>query len=287
MKRSRQEIEETIEILSNRIGELPDETILGLAAYLPNEDLLRFCQTDSRFSEFCRRFDLVNKRAIQEIAKITPIPVVLDTPLKQLDAIRRGQRTFYMVHLETANLDADGLPLFNSDLNQDYRFVGGIHHLSLDYEMVHLKNSILVALPGSPPPSGTKLWILGAIVLVAGNDGLRPYDDYPGQWKILNNPNDPTFGWGSSNNDEEDPVSIIASYIEQRSEDALIRGIGRDTDLYKRHKRRVHATIVANLTTFHERMIKGRERRAVIGPVINDPRNQDYLLMILQEVEFP
>lgn len=287
MKRTREEINEAIQILVNRLGDLPDETILNLTGFLPTPDLLHLCQTDTRFAQFCQRFDLVTQRSFEELGRVSPVAVLLDTPVKQLDAIRRGQRTLYMVHLLYIPEHWNGHPVYNSHIEQDYEYVTGIHHISMDYDLRHLTDSIFVPLNGSPLRQGTKAWIFGAIVLVSWDGGLKPYNDGPGQWRILTDPNDPLFGWSPEYHPEDDPLGVINDFIEFRERDPIIREMDRNSDLYRQHVRMVNETIALTLRRVHEQTIQQKGVRIHHIRPRNDPSNDDHLLLVLQEVVFP
>jgi len=163
MKRSREEIENTIDVIKANIKVLPYEIILHMISFLEERDVQNLCQTDVDFSQFCRKFNLtIAHKAMMQFRQECPYGEWLATPQAQLDALHRGQNTVYQIHFRKISYvpgfihvrGIDYLSMGNSDYDDNLKLDGGD-----DYS----KKGHIVSIKGPPPSKGTELWILGVV----------------------------------------------------------------------------------------------------------------------------
>jgi hypothetical protein len=163
MKRSREEMDETIAEITAKFDVLPKDILLYLISYLPAEDRWRLCQTDTRFSQFCRQHSLTGSdAALVELQQLTPESEILDTPQKQLSLVRRGFNTVYTVIFNRSDDHSVGFPTVTSlSLMAGYRPFDGSDSLlypisESEGDKVVNQTPIVVTVPGLPLPKGTR-----------------------------------------------------------------------------------------------------------------------------------
>ena len=130
-------------ILGN-LGKLPNDVILYMMRNLSDKDVEKLCRSNKDFHTFCKKFQVMNKRAIEELKRLAPLITVndlIDTPEKQVKAIQRGQVTPYVAYIHE----------HGKYLN--IRVTMGLHKGS--------DNDIIFSIRGPPPPEGTKVWLAG------------------------------------------------------------------------------------------------------------------------------
>ncbi len=100
-KKRQHDIEVTEDFIIANIKVLPEELLLQMVSFLPKENIYSLCQTDRDFSAFCAKFNLTAASdAIKEIQSLAPYAEVLDTPQKQLAAIKAWQETVYTLVID-------------------------------------------------------------------------------------------------------------------------------------------------------------------------------------------
>lgn len=163
MKRSREEIDETIAQIYAKFDVLPKDVLLYMISYLPIADRLQLCQTDAKFARFCKQHSLTGADiALTELQQLTPESEVLDTPQKQLDLVRRGFNTVYTVIFNRVEDNSVGFSTVTS-----LSLMGGYHPFygsdSLLYpisesegDKVVNHSPIVLSVPGLPLPKGTR-----------------------------------------------------------------------------------------------------------------------------------
>ena len=129
-------------ILGN-LGILPNDVILYMMRNLSDKDVEKLCRTNKEFYIFCKKYNVMNKRAKDELERLAPLITVndlIDTPEKQVSVIQRGQVTPYVAHLDRSK-------------NLTIHVWMGLDKSSPD--------DIIFSIRGPPPPEGTRVWLSG------------------------------------------------------------------------------------------------------------------------------
>lgn len=130
--------------LLQNFSRMPKDVALLILNKLSTREVLNICSVNKDLHDFCNKYNVLIQQAKSYIAKKAPLSEPLDDVFKQANAIKRGQATYYTLGLK---MEADILwpQVFMGDIPP------GMNFTVTKYFTIR----------GSPPPTGTKIFILG------------------------------------------------------------------------------------------------------------------------------
>lgn len=128
----------TVEELSSLpLTEFPIDVLRLIMNDLSAEDVAHLCASNKEFNDKCQKYDLVNWKVRKFLDEKSPLALPNYNIFDQYNLLKRGMRTVY--HLDPGNPMRKTLP---------------------DFGVAQNDREVQFALPGMPPPKGTKLLIL-------------------------------------------------------------------------------------------------------------------------------
>lgn len=123
---------------------MPKDVALLILNKLSTKDVLSLCSVNQDLHEFCTKYNVLVQQAKAYISKKAPLSEPLDDVFKQANAIKRGQSTYYSLGL--TRQDSIFWPqTFMGDIPSGMNFT--------------IRKYFTIR--GSPPPTGTKIFLLG------------------------------------------------------------------------------------------------------------------------------
>jgi hypothetical protein len=122
---------------------MPKDLALLILNKLSTREIINLCSVNKDLHDFCQERNVLVSQARQYIAKMAPLGEPLDDIFKQANAIRRGQMTYYTLTWTKTQ------PFSNPEV-----------HMGDPSDGMYIKTKYFT-IRGSPPPTGTKIWIIG------------------------------------------------------------------------------------------------------------------------------
>lgn len=181
--------------LLQNFTKMPKDVALLILNKLSTKEVLNICSVNKELHDFCTKYNVLIQQAKAYIAKKAPLSEPLDDVFKQANAIKRGQATYYTLGLK-----------MEMGILWPHTFMGDIPP-GMNFTITKY-----FTIKGSPPPTGTKIFLLG----------IQSESDYDED----QNPRCTAYqSIEDIKKDEGDPQglkdAIDESYIEQSYEEAI------------------------------------------------------------------
>lgn len=115
---------------------LPVTVLAVMMASLSYEDVKRLCSTVKGLAARCKKYDLIELKAREEVAREAPLSQLVASYKNHVKLIERGYKTVY-----------------NFDMDVDEEATFGLGDLDV-------AGQIEFEIVGLPPPKGTRVWVM-------------------------------------------------------------------------------------------------------------------------------
>lgn len=133
--------EEVKRFLIGNFNTLPKDVVLILIQGLPAKETLDLCTLSLDFNKFCKKNKILENKARKYVLENAPLSEPLDNIIKQANAIKRGQTTYYTLNWDELTLESEPVVIMGPP----------------NYFVLHR----YFLIKGSPPPRGTKIYVFG------------------------------------------------------------------------------------------------------------------------------